>query len=165
MHIIYCLVFANKTLQIWTSFLYRTLIGMFYCDDVSTVRWGSDVNKHIAGLSFTLIIFTFHRYHSYIIVQQYIETTISAYSHCKIRFISRNPKIKKTLENTEGAIKNGQSRETGNTRHRTKTQTKQKHSTIYIGHHYTKTNTNNVNKAWNLLPTTGDKDEPNMRKS
>jgi hypothetical protein len=46
------------------------------------------------------------------------------------------------LENTEGAIKNGQSRETGNiyiyigcTGQR---QTKQKHNTIYVGHDYTK---------------------------
>jgi hypothetical protein len=56
---------------------------------------------------------------------------------------------------------NGQSRETddiGNTRRR---QTKQKHSTIFVGHHCTQTNTNNVNKTWTLLQTTGGKDEPN----
>ena len=50
-----------------------------------------------------------------------------------------------TLENTEGAIKNGQSRETGNiryTRHRTKT--KQKHM---------QTNTNKANKTPVLLQT------------
>jgi len=46
-------------------------------------------------------------------------------------------------ENTEGAIKNGQSRE-GYTKRR---KTKQKHNTKCIGHHYTQTNTNNVNKA------------------
>jgi hypothetical protein len=40
------------------------------------------------------------------------------------------------LENTEGAIKNGQSRET-----------KQKHNTICVEHHYMETNTNNVNKT------------------
>jgi hypothetical protein len=47
-------------------------------------------------------------------------------------------------------------------------QTKQKHNTIYVGHHYTQTNTNNVNKTCLLLQTTGGKDEPNivfMRKS
>ena len=48
------------------------------------------------------------------------------------------------LENTEGAIKNGQSRETGNTRHTRRRQTKrrqtkQKHNTICVGHHYTQT--------------------------
>jgi hypothetical protein len=48
------------------------------------------------------------------------------------------------LENTEGAIKKGQSRETGNTRLR---KTKQKHNTICVGHHYMQTNTNNVNKT------------------
>ena len=40
-------------------------------------------------------------------------------------------------KNTEGAIKNGQSRETGNTEHTGRRKTKQKHNTIYIGHHYT----------------------------
>ena len=42
------------------------------------------------------------------------------------------------------------------------------HKTICVGHHYTQTNTNNVNKVCALLQTTGDKDEPNiviMRKS
>jgi len=55
-------------------------------------------------------------------------------------------------------------------------QTKQKHNTIRIGHHYPqtntnnvnktwfylKTNTNNVNKTWALLLTTGGKEEPNI---
>ena len=39
---------------------------------------------------------------------------------------------------------------------------------IYVGHHYTPTITNNVNKTWALLQTTGGKDELNiifMRKS
>ena len=38
----------------------------------------------------------------------------------------------------------GQSRETNNTRRR---KTKQKHNTIYVGHHYAQPNTNNVNKT------------------
>ena len=84
------------------------------------------------------------------------------------------------LENTERAIKNGQSRETGNigyTRRRQTKQkhretgntgytrrrkTKQKHNTICVGHHYAQT------KTCILLQTTGGKDEPNfvfMRKS
>jgi hypothetical protein len=49
---------------------------------------------------------------------------------------------------------NGQSRETGNigyTRRRRKT----KHQTIYVGHHHTQTDTNNVNKKWALLQKTG----------
>ena len=36
-----------------------------------------------------------------------------------------------------------------------------KNNTICVGHHYTQTNTNNVNKTWALLQTTGGKDEPN----
>ena len=46
------------------------------------------------------------------------------------------------LENTEGAIKKEQSTETEKTK-----KTKQKHNTIYLGHHYAQTNTNNVNKT------------------
>ena len=47
-------------------------------------------------------------------------------------------------------------------------QYEEKHNTIYVGHHYAQTNTNNVNKTRALLQTTGGKDEPNivfMRKS
>jgi hypothetical protein len=38
--------------------------------------------------------------------------------------------VNKTLENFEGVIKNGQSRETGNTGYTGRRKTKQKHSTI-----------------------------------
>ena len=42
---------------------------------------------------------------------------------------------------------NGQSRETGNIGHTRRRQTKQKHNTICVGHHYAQTNTNtNTNK-------------------
>ena len=37
-----------------------------------------------------------------------------------------------------------------------------KHKTIYVGHHYTQSNTHNVNKTWTLLQTTGGKDEANI---
>ena len=43
-----------------------------------------------------------------------------------------------------------------------------KNTTQNAGHHYTLTNTNNINKTWALLQTTWEKDEPNivfMRKS
>ena len=46
------------------------------------------------------------------------------------------------LENTEGAIKNGQVLETGNTRHTRRRKTKQIHSTRCVGHKYTQTNAN-----------------------
>jgi len=36
------------------------------------------------------------------------------------------------------------------------------HNTICVGHHYTQTNTNNVNKTRALLQTTGGKDKPNI---
>ena len=45
---------------------------------------------------------------------------------------------------------------------KTKKEHKQKHNTICVGHHYTQTNTNNVNKTRVLLQTTGGKDEPNI---
>jgi hypothetical protein len=60
------------------------------------------------------------------------------------------------------SIKNGQSRETGNIGYTRRRKTKQKHNTIYVDHHYAKTNTNNVNKACASLQTTGGKDEPTI---
>ena len=53
--------------------------------------------------------------------------------------------VKKTIENTKGAIKNWQSRETGKIEYTRGRKIKQKHNTICVGH-YTQTNTNNVNK-------------------
>ena len=44
----------------------------------------------------------------------------------------------------------------------TQDEDKKKHKTICVGHHYTQTNTNNVNKTYALLQTTGGKDEPNI---
>jgi len=55
------------------------------------------------------------------------------------------------LENTEGAIKNGQSRETGNIGYTRRRITEQKHNTICVGHHYKQTNTNNINKIWSNI--------------
>jgi hypothetical protein len=40
------------------------------------------------------------------------------------------------LENTEGAIKNGKSRETDNIQYRRQRKTNQRHNTICVGHHY-----------------------------
>jgi hypothetical protein len=49
------------------------------------------------------------------------------------------------------------------TRHKTKTKKKEKKThTICVGHHYAQTNTNNVNKTWALVQTTGGKDKPNI---
>ena len=50
-------------------------------------------------------------------------------------------------ENIERENKNGQSRETGTTGHTRRRRSKHKHNTICTGHHYTQTNTNNVNKT------------------
>jgi len=44
------------------------------------------------------------------------------------------------LDNTKEGINNGQSRETGNI-----DEEKQNKNTIFVGHHYIQTNTNNVN--------------------
>ena len=62
------------------------------------------------------------------------------------------------LENTEGAMKNVQYRETGNIRYTRRRQAKQKHNTIWVGHYYAQTNTNNLYKTRALLQTTGGKD-------
>jgi hypothetical protein len=51
------------------------------------------------------------------------------------------------FENTEEAIKNGQSRETGNIGFTRRRKTKQKHNTLCVGNHYTQINTNNLNKT------------------
>jgi len=37
-----------------------------------------------------------------------------------------------------------------------------KHNTTCVGHHYSQTNTNNVNKTRALMQTIGGKDEPNI---
>ena len=73
------------------------------------------------------------------------------------------------LESIEGAIKKGQPRETGNTGYtkrrkpkKQKQKQKQKRNTICIGHHYAKTNTNNVNRTCTLIKTTGGKDDLNI---
>jgi hypothetical protein len=46
--------------------------------------------------------------------------------------------------------------------HNKKKKNKIKHNTICVGHHYTQTNTNNVNKTSALLQTIEGKDEPNI---
>jgi len=48
------------------------------------------------------------------------------------------------LENTEGAITNGQYRETGNIGYTIWRGKKPKHNTICVCHHYAQANTNNV---------------------
>ena len=50
------------------------------------------------------------------------------------------------LENTDGAIKNGQSKETRNIGHTKRRQTK-KHNIICVGHHYMQASTYNINKT------------------
>jgi len=50
------------------------------------------------------------------------------------------------LENTEEAIKNEQSRETGNIKYTKRRKTKQKHNTVCVGPQYTQASTNNVIK-------------------
>ena len=53
--------------------------------------------------------------------------------------------IAKMLENTEGTIKNGHSRETGSTGHTRLRKTKEKHKTTCIGDHYTQPSTDGMN--------------------
>ena len=61
------------------------------------------------------------------------------------------------------AIKNGESRETGNIVYTGRRQTKQKHNAICVGHHYAQANTHNENTTWELLWTAGGKDKPKIR--
>jgi hypothetical protein len=58
------------------------------------------------------------------------------------------------IENTEGAIKNEWFRETGNIGFTRRRQTKQKHNTICVGHHYAQTNIKIVsNKDYRITIT------------
>jgi len=46
--------------------------------------------------------------------------------------------------------------------HKTKKNKTKPQCNIYVGHHYTQTNRNNVKKTCALPQTTGGKDEPNI---
>jgi hypothetical protein len=54
---------------------------------------------------------------------------------------------KLNVENTEGAIKDGQYRKTGNIGYTKQRKTKQRHHTIWDILHYTQLNANNLNKG------------------
>ena len=45
-----------------------------------------------------------------------------------------------------------------------KKKTKKTYNSIYVGHHYPQTSTNNINKTRSILQTTGYKDEQNKHK-
>ena len=55
------------------------------------------------------------------------------------------------LENTEGAIKNEQSRETGNIEYTRRRKTKQNHNTICVGHHYAQIGKDESNVVFKLI--------------
>jgi hypothetical protein len=66
----------------------------------------------------------------------------------------------KTLENSEGAIKNGQSKKIGNKTKKNKAKTQ---CNMYWTPPYThKHKHNNANKTWALLQITRGNDEPNI---
>jgi hypothetical protein len=74
-----------------------------------------------------------------------------------------NPEKLTTLgTQDEGAIRNEQSRETGNTGHTRRIQTKQKHNTICVEHTIRKQTQimYNVNKPRAFLQTTEGKNDP-----
>jgi len=56
-------------------------------------------------------------------------------------------------ERTEEAIKKGQSREVSKIVYIRRRNAKQKHNTIFVGHHFMQSITNNVNKTCVLLQT------------
>ena len=67
----------------------------------------------------------------------------------------------KRRDNHEWTIQRNRKQGTQDTRRRQTKQSynkkqKDKHTTICVGHRYTQTNTNNVNKTWTLLQTTHD---------
>jgi hypothetical protein len=60
-------------------------------------------------------------------------------------------------------MKNEKFGETDNIGYTRPRKTKQKHNTIWVRYHYAQTNAHNVNKTWDPLQTTVDKDDPNHR--
>jgi hypothetical protein len=66
------------------------------------------------------------------------------------------------LENTEGVIKKGKSRETGHIGCTRRRQTKKKHNTICVGHYYAQADAYYVSKTCTLLQKIGGKDEPSI---
>ena len=66
------------------------------------------------------------------------------------------------LENAERANRNRQSKKLATQSTQDQDKQNKKYNIICVGHHYTQTNTNNVNKTWALLQTTGGKYEPNI---
>jgi hypothetical protein len=65
---------------------------------------------------------------------------------------------KETLENIEGAIKNGKSRETGNIGSKDKEKQNKSTTQYVLDTTITQTNTNKVSKTLALLQTTREKD-------
>jgi hypothetical protein len=68
------------------------------------------------------------------------------------------------LENTAGESKmdNPETLATLGTQDTWRRHTRQTHNTICVEYHYAQTNTNNINKTWAILQTTGGKDKPNI---
>jgi hypothetical protein len=54
--------------------------------------------------------------------------------------------LPQTLQNTDGVIKNGQSRETDSIGYTSRRQTKQKQNTTCVGHHYPQQNTTSIRR-------------------
>jgi hypothetical protein len=62
---------------------------------------------------------------------------------------------------TQWTIHRNWQRRSHKTKNKNQTKT-QKTNKMCVGHYYPKTNTDNVNKTWALLQTTGGKDEPTI---
>jgi D-tyrosyl-tRNA(Tyr) deacylase len=68
-------------------------------------------------------------------------------SHTKaVLLLHRVSKCIQTLQNTDEVINNGHSIATGSIGYTSRRQTKQKHNTICVGHHYPKTNTTHIRR-------------------
>jgi hypothetical protein len=63
---------------------------------------------------------------------------------------------------TNWTIHRNWQRRSHKTKNKNQTKTSKKPNAMCVGHHSPQANTNNVNKTWALLQTTGGKDEPTI---
>ena len=100
-------------LSYFFNYLFKSILSSKQIPNPCFIQWCFGLFVSIASLAFYL-------------QNNYLAIALQRFYFCVLM-----------LNNTEGAIKNGQSRDTGNIRYTKRRQTKQQqHNTICVGHHY-----------------------------